>query len=262
MWYYGGMDVPFVDPTLINNNFGLGTANYGLTTPFFGTPKMTWGDVNFDGRLEVLPLGGLPYYGTSHLGFNPFVNSFINPLYKTTTTPYFGLNNILPTTWGTPIGFDKLGFNKMSWGYNPFFTNGTFGYSPMEELYKSTLGWTLPFNQIHPFTNTLGLYNTPYSFSGINPFTNTLGLYNTPYGLSNINPFFFNGIEDKIKFQTPFTTSSYGLYNTLNTFNTPIDWNWKLKTFGTPVGMTTETWNKPLGFPWKSNLISGPVAVL
>jgi hypothetical protein len=241
MWYYGGMDVPFVDPTLINNNYGLGTWNYGLTTPFFGTPKMTWGDVNFDGTLQVLPLGGLPYYGTPQMGFNPFVNTFTNPLYKTTTTPFFGLNNILPTTWGTPIGFDKLGWTKMNLGYNPYFTNGTLGYSPVEELYKSTLGWTLPFNQI-------------------NPFTTTLGLYNTPYGYSNINPFFFTGIEDKIKFQTPFTTGSYGLYNTFNAFNTPIDW--KVKTFGTPVGMTTETWSKPIGFPWKPSVISGPVGVL
>jgi hypothetical protein len=241
MWYYGGMDVPFVDPTLINNNFGLGTWNYGLTTPFFGTPKMTWGDVNYGNKLEVLPLGGLPYYGTPHMGYNPFVNTFINPLFQTNTTPFFGLNNILPTTWGTPLGFDKLSLMKMNWGYNPFFTNGTFGYSPMEELYKSTLGWTLPFNQF-------------------NPFTNLLGQYGTPYGISNINPFFFGGIEDKFKFQTPFTTGSYGLFNTFNTFNTPLDW--KMKTFGTPVGMTTETWNKPLGFPWKSSVLSGPVGVL
>src|SRR5262245_5281241 len=91
MRYYGGMDVPFVDPTLINNyNYGLGNLNYGLTTPFFGTPKMTWGDVNFDTKLEVLPLGGLPY-GTPQLGFNPFVNTLINPFFKTATTPFFGL---------------------------------------------------------------------------------------------------------------------------------------------------------------------------
>jgi hypothetical protein len=238
MWYYGGMDVPFVDPTLINTNYGIGTWNYGLTTPFYGTPRMTWGDVNFDNRLEVLPLGGLPYYGTPQVGFNPFVNTVTNPLYRTNTTPIFGLNNLLPTNWGTPIGFDRLGWTRMNWGHNPFLMNGNLGYSPVEELYKSTLGWTLPFNQIHPFTNTVGLFGTPY-------------------GINTINPFFFTGIEDRVKFQTPFTTGSYGLYNT---FNTPIDW--KVKTFGTPVGMTTETWSKPVGFPWKSNVISGPVAVL
>lgn len=243
MWYYGGMDVPFVDPTLINGfntGYGLGNWNYGMTTPFYGTPKMTWGDINFNTKFDLLPLGGLPY-GTSHLGFNPFVNNFINPLYKTATTPFFGYNNTLPTTWGTPIGYDKLGLMN-NWGFNPYFTNTTLGFSPMEELYKPTFGWNTPYFQTLPFTNTMGYYGTPY------------GINNT------VNPFFFNGIEDKLKFQTPFTTGSFGLWNTFNTFNTPMDW--KMKTFGTPVGMTTETWNKPVGFPWKSSVLSGPVAVL
>jgi hypothetical protein len=257
MWYYGGMDVPFVDPTLVNNlNYGYGNWNYGLTTPFFGTPKALC-DINFDGKLEVLPLGGLPY-GTPHMGFNPFVNTFINPLYKTVNTPFFGLNNYLPTTWGTPIGFDKLGLMKSQWGFNPWFNNGTLGYSPVEELYKSTYGWTTPYTQMHPFQNNLGWFGTSY-LNTISPFgtpygLNTISPFGTPYGLNTINPFFFTGIEDKIKFQTPFTT---GLFNT---YNTPIDW--KVKTFGGPVGMTTETWSKPVGFPWKPNVISGPVAVL
>lgn len=260
MWYYGGMDVPFVDPTLINGfnsgfgpgnwnygpnvwNYGLNTPNYGLNTPFYGTPKMTWGDFHFDNKIELLPLGGIPY-GTTHLGYNPFVNTFVNPFFKTATTPIFGLNTYLPTTWGTPIGFDKLGFSKMNWGFNPFFTN-TFGFSPVEELYKSTYG--------NPFG-----WNTPYLQTTL-PFTPSFGAYGTPYYGFNqtVNPLFINGIEEKIKFQTPFTTGSFGLYNT---FNTPIDW--KMKTFGTPVGLTTETWNKPVGFPWKSSVISGPVAVL
>jgi hypothetical protein len=241
MWYYGGMDVPFVDPTLINN-YGLGTLNYGLTTPFFGTPRLTWGDVHFDGRLDVLPLGGLPY-GTPQLGFNPHLNlfnNFINPFFKTATTPFFGLNNILPTTWGTPMGIDTLGLMRTNWGYNPLFTGGITGFTPMTELWKSTLGWTTPITQTLPFTNHLGFYGIN-SYNPINGYT----------------PFFFNGIEDRFKFQTPFTTSPFGLFNT---FNTPIDW--KMKTFGTPVGMTTETWNKPVGFPWKTNGITGPVAVL
>jgi hypothetical protein len=231
------MDVPFVDPTLINTNFGIGTWNHGLTHPFYGTPKLTWGDLNFETKLGVLPLGGFNY-GTPQFGFNPFVNTFVNPLYKTNTTPTFGWNNFLPTTWGSPIGFDKLGLMNLNLGFNPWFVNGSYGYTPYEELYKSTYNWTMPYQQTFPYTNTLGLFGTPY-------------------GLNNINPFFVGGIEDKIKFQTPFTNGSFGLFNT---FNTPIDW--KVKTFGTPVGMTTETWSKPIGFPWKPNVISGPVAVL
>jgi hypothetical protein len=248
MWYYGGMDVPFVDPTLVNTH-GLGTWNYGMTTPFFGTPKITWADVNFDGKvealcdinfdgkLEVLPLGGFPY-GTPQMGFNPYVNNFINPFFKTATTPFLGLNNFLPTTWGTPIGYDTLGLMKSNWGYTPSFTLGNIGYSPVTELYKSTLGWTTPITQTLPFTGNLGFFGTQYPMSGY-------------------NPFFFNGIENNLKFQNPYTTSPFGLFNT---FNTPIDW--KVKTFGTPIGMTTDTWSKPVGFPWKPNVISGPVAVL
>lgn len=259
MWHYGGMDVPFVDPTLINTNYGLGTWNYGLTHPFFGTPKFTYGDYSFENRFEMLPLGGFGYgttpFGTTPfvntLGYTPFVNtfgttpftnSFVNPLWKTTTNPIFGWNNTLPTTWGSPIGFDRLNLMKLSLGHNPWFVNSIFGGSPAEELYKSTYNWTMPYLQTLPYTNTLGLYGTPY---GIN---------------TTINPFFLNGIEDKLKFQTPFTNGSFGLFNTFNTFNTPIDW--KVKSFGTPVGMTTETWSKPIGFPWKPSVISGPVAVL
>lgn len=246
MWYYGGMDVPFVDPTLVHNH-GLGTWNYGLTTPFFGTPRLTWGDVNFDGRIEVLPLGGLPY-GTPQMGFTPYRNSFINPLYNTVNTPFFGYNNMLPNLWGTPTGLNTLGLMGTNWGINPWFAGTPIGYSPIVEPWRSTFGWTTPITQSLPFSNSLGIFGNSY-------------------GINSYNPFLFTGIEDRIRFQTPFT-SGLGLFNSVNTFhtpyvntfNTPIDW--KVKTFGTPVGMNTETWSKPVGFPWKSNVISGPVAVL
>jgi hypothetical protein len=250
MWYYGGMDVPFVDPTLnLKYGCGLGTFNYGLTQPSFGTKdvkytvcdvhgtglleKVCLTDIDNDGLVEVLPIGSTLPYGTPQLGFNPFVNKQINPFFRTEVNPFYGLNTFTPQIWSHPYGINNLGLTRMDiLGFNkPWFTTGTFGYSPMEELWKSTLGITPSiYGQTTPFFGQWGL--TPY------------------HGIGGYTPFGFTGVEDKLKFNTPF-----GFYNT-----TPIDW--KVKTFGTPVGMTTDTWNKGIGFPWKTNLISGPVAVL
>lgn len=248
MWYYGGMDVPFVDPSL-KNCYGLGTWNYGLQQPIFGTKdikytvcdvtgtglleKVCLTDIDNDGLVEVLPIGSTLPYGTPQLGFNSLVNQKINPFFRTELNPFFGLNTFTPQTWGTPYGFERFGQPRMDlWGINkPWFTTGTFGYTPVEELWKSTLGFTPPiYGHTTPFFGQWGL--TPF------------------HGIGGYTPFGFTGVEDKIKFNTPF-----GFYNT-----TPIDW--KVKTFGTPVGMTTDTWSKGVSFPWKTNLIPGPVAVL
>jgi hypothetical protein len=246
MWYYGGMDVPFVDPTL-KHIYGLG--GFGWTQSIFGSKdvkytvcdvnctgnleKVCITDVDNDGLYEVLPIGTNSLYGTLQPGFTPFVNKPFHPFFKSEYTPFAGLNTFTPSLWGTPYGIDKLGLMKTDlWGLKPWFTTGTYGYSPVEELWKSTLGITTPiYGQTTPFFGQTGLFGTPF------------------YGIHGYTPFGFTGIEERIKFNSPF-----GFYNT------PIDF--KVKTFGTPVGMTTDTWNKGIGFPWKTSVLSGPVAVL
>jgi hypothetical protein len=262
MWYYGGMDVPFVDPTL-KSQYGVGSWNYGLQQPIYGNKeikytvidvngtglleKVALTDIDNDGLVEVLPIGSTLPYGTPQLGFSPFVNRTINPFFRTEINPFVGLNTFTPQVWGTPYGVDRFGLmNRIdTWGVNrPWFTTGTFGYSPVEELWKSTLGITPPiYGQTLPFFGQ----TTPF-FGQTTPFLGQWGL--TPFhGIGGYTPFGFTGVEDRIKFNSPF-----GFYNT------PMDW--KVKSFGTPVGIPTDTWSKGVGFPWKTNVISGPVAVL
>lgn len=253
MWYYGGMDFPFVDPSL-RGFHGLGTWNYGLTQPTFGIrdtrytvcdvncngilEKVALTDIDNDGCLEVLPINGIPY-GTPQWGFSPLVNRSFHPFFRNEITPFFGLNTFTPQVWGSPIGFERVWPMNTEWGFKPWLTTGTFGYTPVEQIWKRSLGIDTPiYGQI--------------PFFGQTPFVGPVGLFGTPYGIHNTVPFGFTGVEDRIKFNTPF-----GLYSP---YSTPIDW--KVKSFGTPVGMTTETWNKGVNFPWKTNLISGPVAVL
>jgi hypothetical protein len=248
MWHFHGPECTVCDPSL-TSFYGLGSWNTGLTQPFgWTTPTTT----------SLFP------YGTYQPTYSPFTGPM--NFFKTDFTPYFSMNTTLPlfwnqwnqpfglekfgwgypygfekSTWGQPFGFEKFGTMKFdTMGYTPWFTNGLYG----------TLPYTMPFStQSYPFTGSTGWFGTPY-------------LPNTtlPYGFTGYTPFGITGLDEKFKFGTPFTTGLFGFHTT--PFQTPFDW--KLKNFTTPLGMTTDTWNTPFrtNLPWTTGRIPGPLAVL
>jgi len=238
MWHFGGTDVPFCDFGLTNT---VGLGNFGVTQPFFGQ------------SFVHNPIGYLPY-GTPQLGFTPFVQplNFV----KTDVLPFVGLNNLTqPTFWGNPYGVDKFNLMKLdpmgintvginTLGTTPWFVGGPIGFNPTEELWRRTV----------PFTQ----FTTPYTSHTL-PFTGTVGLFGTPYGMTTHNPFGFTPIDERLKFHSPISTGLFGFHTT--PFQTPIDW--KVKTFGTQMGLGTDTWTKTVrtSIPWTGQ-VPGPVAVL
>jgi len=249
MWQYGVTDVPGVEPGL-NNFFGFGYTNYGFNQPIWGNTPHTVG------------CNGC---GTSTLGYNPFVTplNFVktdwNPVvnFQTTWNPFFGLKtdwNPIFTTGYTPFvnpivnpfGFDKIQMLN-TLGINPWQVNSLFGMKLTEEIWKNTLPINTPIYGT-PFTPTfpVGVYGTPY---GVNTF-----------GYTGYTPYGFNRFDEKLNWGTGIGTGLFGFQTT--PWNTPFDW--KLKTFTNPVGVTTETWNKTLvpNFSWTTGRVPGPVAVL
>jgi hypothetical protein len=224
MWQFGGTDVPFCDFGLTNT---VGLGNFGFTQPFFG-------------QNLINPINCMPY-GTPQLGFTPFVQPF--NFVKTDVTPFFGLKDYTqPLFWGNPYGIDKLNLMKLdTLGLNPWFVGGQIGFNPIEELWRRTV----------PFTTSI----YPHQL----PFTGTVGLFGTPFGMNNWTPFGFTPIDEKLKFHSPITTGLFGFHTT--PFQTPIDW--KVKTFGTPMGVGTDAWTKTVrtSIPWTGQ-VHGPVAVL
>jgi hypothetical protein len=242
MWQFGGTDVPCCDLSLTNT---VGLGNFGFTQPFFGqtllNPIFGQSFVNPTfGQSFVNPIGFTPY-GTPQLGFSPLVQplNFI----KTDTLPFFGLKDFTqPMFWGQPYGLDKFNLMKLdTLGINPWFMGGQIGFHPTEELWRRTL----------PFTTSI----YPHTL----PFTSTVGLFGTPYGITNYTPFGFTTIDEKLKFNSPISTGLFGFHTT--PFQTPIDW--KMKTFGTPMGVGTDTWTKAVrtSIPWTTQ-VPGPVSVL
>jgi hypothetical protein len=207
----------------LTNTVGLG--NFGFTQPFFG---------------NINPIGYLPY-GTPQLGFTPFVQP--TNFFKTDWTPFYGLKDFTtPMLWGTPYGIEKFNFMKLNtMGLSPWLVNGPIGFNPVEELLHRTV----------PFTTSI----TPHTF----PYTGTVGLFGTPFGITNWTPFGFTPIDEKLKFHSPITTGLFGFHTM--PFQTPIDW--KVKTFGTTMGVGTDAWKKSVctSIPWTGQ-IPGPVAVL
>jgi hypothetical protein len=248
MWQYSVMDVPGIEP----NMFSFGYPQYGFTQPTFVNP--------------VNPIGCVGC-GTSTLGYTPFVQPLnylkndINPFFnlQTNVNPFFGLKTDWnpffttghnPVFWNNPVGYD---WNKLQTlnmlGINPWHVSNLYNTRLTEELiWKNTLPFNTPiYNLPYTFTNPVGMFGSPIGFNGYN----TLGNF-TPHG--------FNLIDEKLKWGTPITTGLFGFQTT--PFNTPIDW--KLKTFGNTLGVTTEPWNKTFvpNFSWTTNRIPGPVAVL
>jgi hypothetical protein len=257
MWHFHGPDCGVCDPGL-TNFYGLGSWNTGITQPL--------------GWTYPTPTGLFPH-GTYQPTYSPFTVPM--NFFKTDFTPYSTMNtNLTPYLWNQPFGFEKFGWgypyglDKLSWGL-PYgfdkFTWGqpfgfekfgtmkfdTMGYTPwhVNGLY-GTLPYTMPlFNQSYPLMGSMGWFGTSY------PLNTTL-----PFGFNGYTPFGITGLDEKFKFGTPFTTGLFGFHST--PFQTPIDW--KVRSFTTPLGMTTDTWNTPFrtNLPWTTGRIPGPLAVL
>jgi hypothetical protein len=248
MWHFHGPDCNVCDPSLTNyNGLGFWNTNTGITQPFGWTnPTLT----------SLLP------YGTYQPTYSPFTVPM--NFFKTDYTPYSSMNT--PFTpyfvnqpygfeklgggypygferniWGQPFGIERLGTLKFdTMGYTPWYTNGQYG----------TLPFTTPLaTQSYPFMGSMGWFNTPYTLN------TTL-----PFGFNGYTPFGITGLDEKFRFSTPLTTGLYGFHTT--PFQTPIDW--RLKSFTTTLGMTTDTWNTPFrtNLRWTTGRIPTPLAVL
>jgi hypothetical protein len=229
MWQYGITDVPFFTPGLTNM---IGSGTFGFTQPTWGTPINTIGYTPFG----TSPIGYTPF-GTTQFGYSPFGTLPIG--YPTLGTPQVGLGS-----FGTPFNFLKTEWNpylgyKTDW--NPFF-----GY---KTDWNPFLGYKPEWSSFFGYKPEFGLGLTPW----------TLGQIGTPYGFKGFSPFGLSPLDERLKFGMPFTTGLFG-------FQTPYQtaFDWKVKSFGTPFGLTTDTWTKPLytNIPWTTGTLSGPVSVL